>query len=156
MPFKDPEVKKAHQRAYVKKRRAIDPAYKERSSSHNKTPDGRAKAKVYNARPEIKEREQKRKQTSKYKQKARHRLYGISPEDQQALFEKQNGCCGICESPLEQFSKRCQMDHDHVTGEVRGFLCTRCNTNLDFMESNRDAMDVYLARSAELQKKKGH
>lgn len=41
------------------------------------------------------------------------------------MLEQQAGCCAICGSPDPQ-----AIDHDHVTGDVRGILCTRCNTGL--------------------------
>jgi hypothetical protein len=38
------------------------------------------------------------------------------------LFELQDGRCGIC-----GVVARLELDHDHESGFVRGFLCTTCN-----------------------------
>ena len=54
--------------------------------------------------------------------------YGISPEDISALRKAQGGKCPGCQRDLTTV-KEC-VDHDHVTGKVRGLLCNRCNTIL--------------------------
>jgi hypothetical protein len=47
--------------------------------------------------------------------------YGLSPEEYQALYDWQGGRCYICRR--QSRSKRLAVDHDHVTGAVRGLLC---------------------------------
>lgn len=47
--------------------------------------------------------------------------YGITKEEYDALFAAQGGRCFICQRVAH--SKRLAVDHDHVTGEVRGLLC---------------------------------
>lgn len=63
--------------------------------------------------------------------KARKRLayYGLSQEEFDTLTERQCGCCAICGRPFTQ-SLRCVVDHDHVTGAVRGLLCDKCNLGI--------------------------
>lgn len=46
--------------------------------------------------------------------------YGISSEEYQALYEWQGGRCYICR---RKSTRRLAVDHDHVTGAVRGLLC---------------------------------
>jgi hypothetical protein len=68
--------------------------------------------------------------------RARHRAhvqreYGIEGEVYDALLELQEGRCFICrQMPRE---RRLAVDHDHVTGAVRGLLCAGqeqgCNWN---------------------------
>ena len=48
------------------------------------------------------------------------------------LYEAQHGCCAICSEPEEKFSWLC-IDHDHVTGRVRGLLCPNCNRGLGLL-----------------------
>ncbi len=55
-------------------------------------------------------------------------LYGLTLEDYERLFDLQGGRCAICE--CQPRTRRLAVDHDHVTGEVRGLLCTRCNHKL--------------------------
>ena len=51
-----------------------------------------------------------------------------------ALFNAQSQACAICCAPLAMLAKQsnnvAHVDHDHVTGEVRGLLCSNCNTML--------------------------
>ncbi|GAA4148532.1 endonuclease VII domain-containing protein [Actinomadura keratinilytica] len=51
--------------------------------------------------------------------------YGIDHDDAETLLHLQKGLCAICcDKPAEH------VDHDHVTGDVRGMLCTGCNTGM--------------------------
>lgn len=64
------------------------------------------------------------------------KLYGITPEDYDNLFKKQNGVCDICQLPELTKREYLCVDHDHNTGIVRGLLCYNCNTALGkFMDS---------------------
>jgi ribosomal protein L37AE/L43A len=51
--------------------------------------------------------------------------YGLSPEEYGSLFIDQNYECGICGASL--LDRKAVIDHDHVTGRVRGLLCSPCN-----------------------------
>ena len=55
--------------------------------------------------------------------------YNMTPEEYVELFEKQNGCCAICETEESghNMTKELLIDHDHITGKVRGLLCMECN-----------------------------
>jgi len=57
------------------------------------------------------------------------RLYGLPPDEWDALRREQDGRCAICRDPLEMF-KRTHVDHCHATGRVRGLLCHHCNRGL--------------------------
>lgn len=59
------------------------------------------------------------------------RMYGITLEDYQRMFDQQHGRCAICVRPETarwkgQLRTLC-VDHDHMTGIVRGLLCSSCN-----------------------------
>jgi hypothetical protein len=58
------------------------------------------------------------------------RSYGITSEQYDALLAKQGGRCALCGSG---FFSLC-LDHDHVTGKVRGLLCRVCNRRLGDLE----------------------
>jgi hypothetical protein len=64
-----------------------------------------------------------------YGQNARLKKYGITAEEYSNMLEEQGGLCRICKDPLVP-GKEEHIDHDHVTGKVRGILCTHCNTAL--------------------------
>ncbi|WP_082104842.1 endonuclease domain-containing protein [Demequina maris] len=50
--------------------------------------------------------------------------YGITVEEYRGLWFRQGGRCGVCR---RQFTKPPSVDHDHLTGRVRGLLCKSCN-----------------------------
>jgi len=52
--------------------------------------------------------------------------YGISVEEFESQWKKQNGKCAICVNPLEKRHNHA-VDHDHLTNKFRGLLCNACN-----------------------------
>ena len=59
----------------------------------------------------------------------RFRKYGITAEEYEQRLALQNGVCGICDSQFRNTRDE-HIDHDHVTGQVRGILCSGCNKAL--------------------------
>lgn len=52
--------------------------------------------------------------------------YGISRAQHDAVFKAQGFVCAICKTdapPKDTWNT----DHDHMTGKVRGLLCSNCN-----------------------------
>jgi hypothetical protein len=76
------------------------------------------------------------------------RKYGLSREQYDVMVVAQSGACGICKGPPNgkacngREHKRFDVDHDHVTGKVRGLLCHACNVMLG---QARDRVDVLQA-----------
>lgn len=57
--------------------------------------------------------------------------YGIDAKKFAKLYQDQAGQCAICGirfPPLSKREKRIVVDHNHLTGEVRGLLCGQCNS----------------------------
>lgn len=69
----------------------------------------------YNNLPENKERDAR---------KRRLRKYGLSEREYQTLIDVRGWRCWICDGAPKA------IDHDHITGKVRGLLCLSCNTGL--------------------------
>jgi hypothetical protein len=72
--------------------------------------------------------------------------YGIDQKSVTRLLEAQGGACVICQSPLIRMT----VDHDHLTGRVRGLLCFSCNSGLGCFKDNPKLLQAakdYLARS---------
>ena len=61
------------------------------------------------------------------------RKYGITNEEYDEMFKKQDGRCLVCG---ETSDKVLCVDHDHKTGRVRGLLCYRCNTALGHLRDD--------------------
>ena len=74
---------------------------------------------------------------------SRYAKYGITEDRYLELREQQRDLCGICATPFGEGIPH--IDHCHVTQEVRGLLCSRCNTGLgqflDNPEILRQAID---------------
>ena len=59
------------------------------------------------------------------------RRYGLTADDFTQMLEAQGGRCAICgTSEFQGQGKSAHVDHDHITGKVRGLLCHHCNTAL--------------------------
>lgn len=59
--------------------------------------------------------------------------YGLSADDYDRLFRDQCGRCAICMRTEDSSTKKrriLHVDHDHMTGLVRGLLCNTCNVGL--------------------------
>ena len=61
--------------------------------------------------------------------------YGITVEELDSIFNKQRGKCAICGYMFSDGDY--DIDHCHLTGNVRGLLCRSCNTGIGlFKESH--------------------
>ena len=66
--------------------------------------------------------------------RAKHLLvsYGLTVEQHKQMYIDQNGCCLLCDKPVEY--DKIHTDHNHVTNKVRGLLCCRCNLGMCFID----------------------
>jgi hypothetical protein len=91
--------------------------------------------------------QKKRKKTAA--DRRNERVYGVTPEQHQAILEVQGGRCAICKVATGA-SKRLATDHDHFCTEghdpktgcqkcVRGLLCSNCNKIVGFFRDDPDA-----------------
>lgn len=62
-----------------------------------------------------------------------NRKYGLTSVEYDRMVAAQSGLCGICGVKP---STKLHIDHDHVTGLVRGLLCGGCNRMLGFAGDN--------------------
>lgn len=70
------------------------------------------------------------------------RKYGLTDAQFTDLFNKQDGKCAICKRIPEGRTRwgRLNVDHCHITGKVRGLLCSHCNTVLGYMDDNPELL----------------
>jgi hypothetical protein len=70
--------------------------------------------------------------------------YGLTPEQYKDMIKEQDGVCAICGEPewikVNGKVRRIPIDHCHKTGQVRGLLCSNCNTGLGAFKDNIDIM----------------
>lgn len=123
--------RKEHRRAPERKIRAAQLAaskeYRERRRVYAKA--HRQEARAY---------EQLHAEKHYIRRKAQRRLawYGMDQAAFDLLRGKQKGVCVICLMPPEKRSVEkpdLHIDHDHLTGRIRGLLCNPCNRGLGFM-----------------------
>lgn len=74
-------------------------------------------------------------------QRERHRLwrynrYGKTYDELMEMLVAQESKCLICGVEMPPGKDGLNIDHDHASGRVRGFLCRRCNLTLGYMQDN--------------------
>lgn len=117
----DPDKAKAYQRAWKNRKYAEDPAYRDRVLARNK--------------------DRVRARTVEYKLLTRLKRYNLSFHDYAVMYAKQYGLCRICEQPFKNlFDRTLNIDHDHNTNQVRGLLCSDCNTSLGKFGDNLEGV----------------
>ncbi len=70
--------------------------------------------------------------------------YRVDEPTFQGMMNAQKGLCSICETDFGLQHKRACVDHDHYTGQIRGLLCTQCNTRIGWLEKNVYRLLPYL------------
>ena len=70
--------------------------------------------------------------------------YGITLRRYEELLREQGGVCKLCGKPewvIQSGKLRLlSVDHDHLTGEVRGLLCSNCNRALGLLNEDTDLL----------------
>lgn len=60
--------------------------------------------------------------------------YGINQAEYTALLTAQDNRCAICLNEWEA-KHPLYVDHNHTTGQTRGLLCAKCNTQVGMVET---------------------
>lgn len=120
------EYDKKYRSANKEKLRAKNKEYHETNKDKR-----RAQMKEYDAANKDKRKEYNKEYHETNKDNRREynllKKYGISLNDYNILFNKQNGCCKICGVNELLLKGSLCVDHCHSTGKVRGLLCKACN-----------------------------
>lgn len=115
---------------------------KEIKRKHREDPAKRANERRLARLARVKDPVKARQNDRRYNLKA---LCGISVEDYDRLFAFQHGLCAVCGKPesavLNGRLKRLAVDHCHEGGQVRGLLCSRCNTAIGLMNDDVDVLE---------------
>jgi len=68
-------------------------------------------------------------------------LYGITLNEKELMIKAQNNKCAICGVIFSEGDKRkrgwCCVDHNHITGAIRGILCGNCNHGIGKFKENK-------------------
>jgi hypothetical protein len=83
-----------------------------------------------------------------------YRRYGITMAQYRALWLSQKGVCAICRRPERTARNRLlTIDHDHVSGHVRGLLCSQCNQAIGLLDDSPkiiEAAALYVKRTRQM------
>ena len=61
--------------------------------------------------------------------------YGITLSEYERKKGEQDDLCYICGKPGHCLRNGLSLDHDHSTGQLRKFLCPRCNLIVGILET---------------------
>jgi len=59
--------------------------------------------------------------------------YNLTSVEYEKLLKGQNYVCAICSGTC---SKKLAVDHDHITGQIRGLLCNNCNRGIGHLQDS--------------------
>lgn len=80
----------------------------------------------------------------KYAEASRRRYlryaYKLSMDEYNEIFDKQEGRCAICHKHQSELNTPLCIDHDHETDDVRGLLCSNCNSMLGMADDNQSLL----------------
>ena len=62
--------------------------------------------------------------------------YGLTEEEYLQMFIDRDNKCDVCGT--EAKGKRLAVDHNHLTGQVRGLLCQICNTGIGALKTDEN------------------
>ena len=85
------------------------------------------------------EKERRRKNPRYVKASNVKAKYGITLEEYETRLQAQNGLCKICQQSIP-LGKDSHLDHNHLTGHLRGFLCEDCNKGLGRFKDNQELL----------------
>ena len=80
------------------------------------------------------------------------KAYGITLEDYYKILKFQGGVCAVCKKSPDGRGKL-HVDHNHITGIIRGLLCYSCNAGLGKFKEDPELFRravVYLKASSGL------
>lgn len=82
------------------------------------------------------------------------RKFGITQQQYNAILNRQFGGCGICR--VKPSGRHFAVDHDHVSGRVRGLLCDRCNRLIGLAKDNATVLSAAASYVAGNAGREGH
>lgn len=107
---------------------------REYQRQYRHTPKGRQMRLANEARFRERHRERRNLENKKFVLKF---LYGLTQEQYDVKLAAQDNRCAICLRHKDEFKRRLAVDHNHITGLIRGLLCLTCNSQvLPLVENN--------------------
>jgi hypothetical protein len=79
------------------------------------------------------------------------RKFGIGFDQYLSMKESQDSRCAICKKHQNEFNEMFCVDHDHLTGKIRGLLCRKCNSGIGLLQ---DSLDIVKSAAEYLERNK--
>ncbi len=70
------------------------------------------------------------------------RFWNMTPEQFETLKTKQGGTCALCDKTESNPHKRLCIDHDHMTGKIRGLLCDNHNRAIGLFKDSIEDLEA--------------
>ena len=67
--------------------------------------------------------------------------YGITLVQKEQMYEDQDYRCKLCGIHEDSCWRGLCIDHDHITGKVRGLLCHNCNLALGYAKDSPELLE---------------
>ena len=77
-----------------------------------------------------------KKITRESERRRRYKRYGLTESSYQEKLNSQQNCCAICFTTHPGGKHTWHIDHNHISGRVRGLLCHHCNIMLGNAKDN--------------------
>lgn len=123
-PLKMSKYNSSNYREWYKKHKdRIRDAKKKAKKKYRETYRGKYSMYKYNSKPSTKLRQKNYRFIKRYR---------ISLEQYEKMYNERLGSCDICHN----FFPTLHVDHNHLTGAVRGLLCGSCNRALGLLKDN--------------------
>ena len=78
------------------------------------------------------------KHAASLRKAALKRKYGVTQEQFRQMLARQGGGCAVCRRTETSNGHDWTVDHDHVTGKIRGLLCSQCNSMLGMAGDSKE------------------
>lgn len=72
-----------------------------------------------------------------------YNTYRLTDEQFNRMFAECERLCSICKVPMVVGGRKSNsvcVDHDHITGEIRGLLCNNCNRAIGLFFDNKNIL----------------
>lgn len=138
-----PEIARAATRKYDAKRRTDPEAIAKRRASANRRYRERNPVPKKPGRPANPDNLYNQRTTDGRRRYRLRAKYGLEAGQFEAMLESQGNACKICGCTEPEYGWN--VDHDHVTGAVRGILCFHCNTGLGHFKDSQEVVASALA-----------
>ncbi len=144
MPYKDPKNRKLEWKRWI-----ANPINKEKKKDYMKEYHQINSEKLNETARRWRESHREAQSLYNKKRNLEYRI-GITLEEFETTWQKQNGLCALCGRILKRTPHGYASDHNHKTGRFRGILCQLCNTRLHLFEDEKlkTKIESYLASSS--------